>query len=80
MTTRTVGTPTSDTSGTLEWEMDSQTIVGAAGGAVGSITFYMMPNASADTAVTEGINLAVTDNTSQDRQWFAGRQRTRCAE
>ncbi len=64
VTTHVVGTPNSDTSGTLEWELDSQTIVGAAGGQVGSITFYMMPDLSSDTAVAEGINLAVTDNTT----------------
>lgn len=65
VTTRIVGTSTRDTAGTLEWELDSQTIVGAAGGEVGSIVFYMMPNISTDTAVAEGINLAVTDNTAQ---------------
>ena len=64
VTTKSVGTPTSDTSGTLEWELDSQTIVGAAGGEVGSLTFYLMPNISSDTGVVEGINLAVTDNTT----------------
>lgn len=65
VTTRTVGTPTRDTSGTLEWELDSQTIVGAAGGQVGSIVFYMMPDISSDTGVAQGINLAVTDDTAQ---------------
>jgi len=64
VTTKSVGTPTGDTSGTLEWELDSQTIVGAAGGEVGSLTFYLMPNISSDTGVVEGINLAVTDNTT----------------
>jgi len=64
VTTHSVGTPNSDTSGTVEWELDSQTIVGAAGGQVGSLTFYLMPNISSDTGVTEGINLAVTDNTT----------------
>jgi len=61
--THSVGTPNSDTSGTVEWELDSQTIVGAAGGQVGSLTFYLMHDLSSDTAVAEGINLAVTDNT-----------------
>ena len=64
VTTHQVGTPTSDTSGSLEWELDSQTIVGAGGGEVGSLTFYLMPNISSDTGVVEGINLAVTDNTT----------------
>src|SRR6185437_9254403 len=64
VTTHSVGTPNSDTSGALEWQLDSQTIVGAAGGQVGSITFYLMPDISSDTAVSEGINLAVTDNTT----------------
>jgi subtilase family serine protease len=63
VTTRQVGTPNSDTSGTVEWELDSQTIVGAGGGQVGSLVFYLMPNISSDTGVAEGINLAVTDNT-----------------
>lgn len=62
--THSVGTPNSDTAGTVEWELDSQTIVGAAGGQVGSLTFYLMPDISSDTAVAEGINLAVTDNTT----------------
>jgi subtilase family serine protease len=62
--THSVGTPNSDTAGTVEWELDSQTIVGAAGGEVGSLTFYLMPDISSDTAVAEGINLAVTDNTT----------------
>jgi len=59
--TRQVGTANSDTSGTLEWELDSQTIVGASGG-VKSLVFYLMPNISTDTAVAEGINLAVNEN------------------
>jgi subtilase family serine protease len=63
VTTRQVGTPNSDTSGTTEWELDSQTIVGAAGGQVGSLVFYLMPDISSDTSVAEGINLAVNDNT-----------------
>lgn len=62
--TNSVGTPNSDTAGTVEWELDSQTIVGAAGGQVGSLTFYLMHDISSDTAVAEGINLAVTDNTT----------------
>lgn len=64
VTTHSVGTPNSDTAGTVEWELDSQTIVGAAGGQVGSLTFYLMHDISSDTAVAEGINLAVTDNTT----------------
>jgi subtilase family serine protease len=65
VTTRQVGTPNSDTSGTVEWELDSQTIVGAGGGQVGSLVFYLMPDISSDTAVAEGINLAVNDNTAK---------------
>jgi subtilase family serine protease len=63
VTTRSVGTPNNDTSGTVEWELDSQTIVGAGGGQVGSLVFYLMPDISSDTGVAEGINLAVNDNT-----------------
>lgn len=64
VTTHQVGTATSDTSGTIEWEIDSQTIVGSSGG-VGSLTFYLMPDISSDTGVAEGINLAVNDNTAK---------------
>jgi subtilase family serine protease len=64
VSTHSVGTANSDTAGTVEWELDSQTIVGAAGGQVGSLTFYLMHDISSDTAVAEGINLAVTDNTT----------------
>ena len=62
--TNSVGTPNNDTAGTVEWELDSQTIVGAAGGQVGSLTFYLMPDISSDTGIVQGINLAVTDNTA----------------
>ena len=62
VSTRSVGTPNGDTAGTVEWELDSQTIVGAAGGQVGSLSFYLMPDISSDTGVVQGINLAVTDN------------------
>src|SRR6185437_12301941 len=63
VTTRQVGTPNSDTGGTIEWELDSQTIVGAAGGRVGSLVFYLLADYINDSSLAEGINLAVTDNT-----------------
>ncbi|HEY3519426.1 MAG TPA: PKD domain-containing protein, partial [Rhodanobacteraceae bacterium] len=65
VTTRTVGTPTSDTSGTIEWEIDTQSIMGASGGAVGSISFYMMPNAVQTSDITEGVNQAVMDGVAK---------------
>jgi subtilase family serine protease len=65
VTTRTVGTPTGDTSGTIEWEIDTQSIMGASGGAVGSISFYMMPNAVQTSDITEGVNQAVMDGVAK---------------
>lgn len=62
VTTRQVGTPNSDTGGTTEWELDSQTIVGTAGGRVGSLVFYLLADYINDSSLAEGINLAVTDN------------------
>ncbi|WP_246792118.1 S53 family peptidase [Burkholderia perseverans] len=54
-------------SGDLEWQLDSQSIVGAAGGAVQQVIFYNAPDdARTDQALLDDIsnafNRAVTDN------------------
>lgn len=54
----------SDTSGTVEWDLDSQDIVGAAGGQVGSITFYTAPTLS-DADMTANFNTIVTANATK---------------
>lgn len=59
-----VGTGSTDTSGTEEWNLDSQTIVGAAGGAVKQLVFYNADSLSNDN-ITSAINRAVTDNSAQ---------------
>ncbi|KWA10513.1 protease pro-enzyme activation domain-containing protein [Burkholderia territorii] len=57
------GTPSADTSGNVEWSLDSQTIVGMSGG-VKQINFYVAPSfAWSDMALA--INRAVTDNTAR---------------
>lgn len=65
VTTQTVGTATSDTQGIGEWELDSQSIVGAGGGQVGSLVFYMMPDIVNGSSIASGINTAVTDGTAK---------------
>ncbi len=51
----------SDTSGLGEWALDSQDIVGAAGGQIGGIVFYNVPTLS-NANLTAGINRVVSDN------------------
>jgi len=46
----------------LEWQLDSQSIVGAAGGAVKKIIFYNAPNNNTDSSLAQAFNRAVTDN------------------
>ena len=60
-TVNTNGTST-DTSGLGEWNLDSQDIVGAAGGQVGGIIFYNIPTLS-NANLTADINKIVSDNT-----------------
>lgn len=55
-----VGTPGTDTSGTPEWDLDSQDIVGMSGG-VGKLIFYTA-NSLSNSALTAAYNQAVTDN------------------
>lgn len=52
-----------DEDGIGEWDLDSQSIVGAAGGAVQQLRFYMADqNASGNTGLTQAFNEAVSDN------------------
>lgn len=59
----TVGTPGTDTSGTPEWDLDSQDIVAMSGG-VGKLIFYAA-NSLSNSALTQAFNQAVTDNQAQ---------------
>lgn len=59
-----VGTPGTDTSGTLEWNMDSQSSLAAAGGQVKQMIFYVSTSLE-DAPLTEAYNRAVSDNTAQ---------------
>ncbi|KWB20511.1 peptidase S53 [Burkholderia cepacia] len=55
-----------DRDGQGEWDLDSQSIVGAAGGQVGRLVFYMSDlNASGNTGLTQAFNRAVSDNTAK---------------
>jgi len=66
VTTQTVNTggTSSDTSGIGEWNLDSQDIVGMAGGQVGKIIFYNEPTLS-NSALTANINTAVNANVAK---------------
>lgn len=55
------GSDYSDTSGTVEWNLDSQSIVGAAGGAVNQLRFYDAPSMNLSD-ITAAYNQAVSDN------------------
>ena len=50
--------------GVLEWDIDSQGLVGMAGGEVGKIVFYDIPDLS-DPHLTADFNEAVTDNAAK---------------
>ncbi|MCX4161745.1 MULTISPECIES: protease pro-enzyme activation domain-containing protein [Paraburkholderia] len=58
------GSSYTDTSGTVEWNMDSQAIVGAAGGSVQKVVFYDAP-AMTLSAITAAYNRVVTDNVAK---------------
>ncbi|AOI95711.1 MULTISPECIES: S53 family peptidase [Burkholderia] len=58
------GSSYTDTSGTVEWNLDSQSIVGAAGGSVKQVVFYVAPSMSL-TAITAAYNKAVSDNVAK---------------
>ncbi|HUH30289.1 MAG TPA: S53 family peptidase [Rhodanobacter sp.] len=59
----TVGAPGTDTSGTPEWDLDSQNIVGMSGG-VGKLIFYAA-NSLSNSALTAAFNQVVSDNQAQ---------------
>ena len=59
----TVGTPGTDTSGTPEWDLDSQDIVAMSGG-VSKLIFYTA-NSLTNSALTGDFNQAVSDNVAQ---------------
>ncbi|HIA2343293.1 TPA: protease pro-enzyme activation domain-containing protein, partial [Burkholderia contaminans] len=60
------GSYTDDQDGQGEWDLDSQSIVGSAGGQVGKLVFYMADlNASGNTGLTQAFNRAVSDNTAK---------------
>lgn len=55
-----------DQEGQGEWDLDSQSIVGAAGGAVRQLIFYEADlAASGNTGLTQAFNQAVSDNTAK---------------
>jgi xanthomonalisin len=59
----TDGTGT-DTSGTAEWDLDSQDIVGMGGGQVGKIVFYNIPTL-ANSSMVDDFNTVVSANTAK---------------
>jgi subtilase family serine protease len=59
----TDGTGT-DTSGTSEWDLDSQDIVGMAGGQVGKIVFYNIPTLL-NTSMVDDFNTVVSANAAK---------------
>jgi len=56
-----VGTAGTSTSGTSEWNMDSQSSLAAAGGSISQMILYNVTDLS-DSALSAGYNKAVTDN------------------
>jgi subtilase family serine protease len=66
VTTQTVNTngTSTDTSGLGEWNLDSQSIVGASGGQVGKIIFYNIPTLSTAN-LTADINTVVSANVAK---------------
>lgn len=63
VTTQTINVngTSNDSSGVGEWNLDSQNIVGMAGGKVGKIVFYNIPSLS-NANLTADINRIVSDN------------------
>jgi subtilase family serine protease len=61
VTTTVVGTAGTSTSGTDEWNMDSQSSLAAAGGTISQMILYNV-NSLSDSALSLGYNKAVTDN------------------
>ena len=61
VTTTVVGTAGTSTSGTDEWNMDSQSSLAAAGGSISQMILYNV-NSLSDSALSQGYNKAVSDN------------------
>jgi len=61
VTTTVVGTAGTSTSGTDEWNMDSQSSLAAAGGTISQMILYNVTDLS-DASLTAGYNKAVSDN------------------
>ena len=59
-----VGAKGTDTSGLIEWDMDSQASLSAAGGKVKKMIFYVSTTLD-DAPLTEAYNQAVTDNVAK---------------
>lgn len=64
VSTQIVGSGSSDTSGIEEWNLDSQDIVGMAGGKVSKLIFYDATSLS-NSALTSIINTAVSANAAK---------------
>jgi subtilase family serine protease len=66
VTTQSVITngPGTDTSGLIEWNLDSQSVVGMGGGQVGQIIFYVIPTLS-NVDLLANINTIVTANAAK---------------
>jgi pseudomonalisin len=59
-----VGGASTDTSGTVEWDLDSQDIQGMAGGQLGGMIFYTSVSLT-NSALTATFNRAVSDNAAK---------------
>ncbi|MEO7068058.1 MAG: protease pro-enzyme activation domain-containing protein [Rhodanobacter sp.] len=64
VTTQIVGAVGPDQGGTIEWNLDSQTIVGASGGQVGKIIFYEMASFE-NPALIAAFNSVVSANATK---------------
>ncbi|AUH51009.1 peptidase S53 [Chromobacterium sp. ATCC 53434] len=58
------GNPSSDIDGTVEWNLDSQDIIAAAGGAVQQMNFYVA-SSMGNADITAALNSAVSDNAAK---------------
>ena len=59
-----IGNASSDTSGTIEWDLDSQDIQAMAGGSLQDMIFYTA-NTLSNANITSAYNRAVSDNTAK---------------
>jgi pseudomonalisin len=60
----TVGTASTDSTNTVEWNIDSQSLLGMAGGQVAQMLLYAV-NSLNDSDITQGLNRIVSDNIAQ---------------